>query len=396
MTQTDTGTPSDPPDGPSPQIPHRRAHLRALSRLRRIRRIPWLPALSLLLAALLAFPSLVPNTVGHPGSLLETFLPWLGLPIPLLLGLAAARRAAPRLAAPRLSRLRGTTPPRATLHRSTPPRSTLRRSTPPRSAIAVLTLLLPTCAWLAQFGGQLLATAPDPAGATAATTLTATQHNISDDNPDPSGTAHALAASHADLIALEELTPSALPAVTTALAPDYPHHATHGTVGLWSKYPLTDIRPVDIRPTDLRPQGPTTAAPDWNRGLRATAATPQGPVAVYVAHLPSLRLGATGFGSARRDESAALLGAVLAAEPADRVILLGDLNTTTDDRALDPIRAARMNTPSSSGFAFSWPASFPLVRIDQILARAGTVTHLRTLPATPSDHLPISAVIRFG
>ncbi|MBT2447973.1 endonuclease/exonuclease/phosphatase family protein [Streptomyces sp. ISL-43] len=347
MTQTDTGTSPGPPRTPRFRIP----------------RIPPIPTLSLLLATLLAFPSLVPNTVGHPGSLLETFLPWLGLAIPLLLGLAALRR------------------------------STLRRSTPPRSTIAALTLLLPTLAWLAQFGGLLLpaATAPTPTPTGGAPTLTTTQHNISDENPDPAGTAHALAASHADLIALEELTPSALPAVSTALAPGYPHHATHGTVGLWSKYPLTDIRPVDIRPTGLG-----AAGADWNRALRATAATPHGPVAVYVAHLPSLRLGATGFGSARRDESAALLGSVLAAEPADRVILLGDLNSTTDDRGLAPIRAARMNTPSSGGFAFSWPASFPLARIDQILARSGTVSHIRTLPATRSDHLPVSAVIRFG
>ncbi|AWZ09754.1 hypothetical protein DRB89_41090 [Streptomyces sp. ICC4] len=175
---------------------------------------------------------------------------------------------------------------------------------------------------------------------------------------------------------------------TSWLAPDYPHHATHGTVGLWSKYPLTDVRPVDIRPAGL--------GADWNRALRATAATPHGPVAVYVVHLPSLRLGVTGFGSARRDESARLLGAVLAAEPADRVVLLGDLNSTTDDRGLAPILAARMNAPSSGGFAFSWPATFPLARIDQILARAGTVTRIRTLPATHSDHLPVSAVIRFG
>ncbi|MFD9304253.1 endonuclease/exonuclease/phosphatase family protein [Streptomyces sp. NPDC060048] len=382
MTQTDTGTPPGPPKTPRFRSPRRRAQPHPPRPLPRIPRLPTLALLlSLLFSLLLACPFLVPNTVGHLGSLLETFLPWLGLavPLPLLLPLLLGHR-------------RG--------HRPT----ARRRPTPPRSAIAALTLLLPTLAWLAQFGGLLLPTTTN--SAPTPTTVTATQHNISDENPDPAGTAHALTASHADLIALEELTPSALPAVTTALTPDYPHHATHGTVGLWSKYPLSDIRPVDIRPTDLRPTdlrppGPGTADPgpstaDWNRALRATAATPLGPVAVYVAHLPSLRLGATGFGSARRDESAALLGSLLAAEPADRVILLGDLNSTTDDRGLAPVLAARMNTPSSGGFAFSWPASFPLARIDQILARSGTVTHIRTLPATRSDHLPVSAVIRFG
>ncbi|WP_449486273.1 endonuclease/exonuclease/phosphatase family protein [Streptomyces avidinii] len=357
MTQADTDTASRPDPEPGPARPARPG--RPAGPARRITVLAVLPAA--LTAALLAFPSAVPNTAGHPGSLLETFLPWLGLAVPLLLGLALLRRS-------------------------------------PAAALAVL---LPAAAWLGQFGGLLL-----PAGAGAdgglgsgsgiggahdaaarRAEVVAVQHNVSDENRDPAGTARSLAASRADLIALEELTSSALPAFAAALAADYPHHATHGTVGLWSKYPLTDVRPVDIRPAGL--------GADWNRALRATAATPRGPVAVYVAHLPSLRLGSSGFGSALRDEAAVLLGAVLAAEPADRVLLLGDLNATVDDRALAPLRAARLTAPAS-GFAFSWPASFPLARIDQILARSGTVAAIRTLPATPSDHLPVRAVIRFG
>jgi vancomycin resistance protein VanJ len=45
------------------------------------------------------------------------------------------------------------------------------------------------------------------------------------------------------------------------------------------------------------------------------------------------------------------------------------------------------------GFAFSYPAAFPLVRIDQVMARSATVSHIRTLPATDSDHLPVAARI---
>ncbi|MFE4263250.1 endonuclease/exonuclease/phosphatase family protein [Streptomyces sp. NPDC056883] len=310
--------------------------------------------------------------------MLETFLPWLGLAVPLLLALALRRR----------------------------------------SAATALALLLPTAAWLGQFGTFLPhAATPTPTPTTHSTdstdsthpphpphapppTLTTVQHNISDENQNPSRTAKALAAPHPTLIAVEELTPAAVTAFTATLGADYPHHATHGTVGLWSAYPLTDVRPVDIKPSAL------AGDPHWNRALRATAATPGGPVAVYVVHLPSLRLGASGFGSARRDESAALLGSALAAEPADRVVLLGDLNGTADDRGLAPIRTAlaakptptpaAANTPApTAGFAFTWPAAFPLARIDQILARSGTVTRVRTLPATSSDHLPLTADIQF-
>ena len=75
------------------------------------------------------------------------------------------------------------------------------------------------------------------------------------------------------------------------------------------------------------------------------------------------------------------------------MILLGDLNSTVDDRGLAPL-TSRMNA-AERGFAFSWPADFPVARIDQVMARSATVDHVRTLPATGSDHLPIAARITF-
>ncbi|MFE0633314.1 endonuclease/exonuclease/phosphatase family protein [Streptomyces sp. NPDC058864] len=296
-------------------------------------------ALPLLLALLIVCHAAVPNGPGRAGSLLETFLPWLGLGVPVLLCVALLRR----------------------------------------SGVALGALLVPTAAWFAVFGGLL-----GPHGGSAQD-LVAVQHNVSDENTDPRGTARELAAAGGDLIALQELTPSLLPEFGAALGADYPYHVSFGTVGLWSRHPLVDGRRIDIRPADL--------GGDWDRGLRATARTPQGDVAVYVAHLPSLRLGPTGFGSARRDESAALLGAEIAAERLDRLILLGDLNGTVDDRGLAPL-TSRLGAPAS-GLAFSWPARFPVARIDQVLARSATVSDVRTLPATGSDHLPVAARIRF-
>lgn len=297
--------------------------------------------LAAVVAGLLVLHAAVPDGGGRFGSLLETFLPWLGLAVPVLLALALLRR----------------------------------------SRSALLALLLPVVAWLGCFGGLLL-----PADGPAAYDVVAVQHNVSDENADPAGTARALMKTRPGLIALEELTPGALPAYAATLAPEYPHHGVVGTVGIWSKYPLAGTRPVDIRPDGI--------GADWNRGLRSEVRMPEGgPVAVYVAHLPSVRLGPTGFGSGRRDESAALLGAAVAAEPLDRVILLGDLNSTVDDRGLDPV-VRRVDT-GVRGFAFSWPARFPVARIDQIMARKATVTEVWSLPATGSDHLPIAARIRF-
>jgi vancomycin resistance protein VanJ len=295
-----------------------------------------------LLAGLLVFHSAVPNTFGRLGSLLETFLPWLASAFPVLLVAALLRR----------------------------------------SLAGACALLLALTAWAGVFGGRLL-----PPSGTARDDLTVVQHNISDENPDPAAAARELAATGAGLIALQEVTEAALPTLTAALAPRYPHHAVVGTVGLWSAHPLTDVRRVDIRPQGI--------AAGWDRGLRATVRLPaQGEVAVYVAHLPSVRLGwDRGFRSADRDESARLLGAALAAERLERIVLLGDLNGTVEDRGLDPV-LERLGPPRS-GHAFSWPASFPLARIDQVMARNATVREVRSLPATGSDHLPLAARIGF-
>jgi vancomycin resistance protein VanJ len=295
-------------------------------------------ACAVLVAGLLAFHAAVPNTPGHLGSLLETFLPWLGLAVPVLFGLALWRRP----------------------------------------AVSLPAVLLALLAWLSLFGGGLLPDRDRPYD------ITAVQHNVSDENADPAGTVRELLKVRPDLIALEELTPAALPAYAAAFPPEYPHHAVQGTVGLWSRYPLAGAGPVDIRPRAF--------GADWNRGLRATAQTPRGDVAVYVAHLPSVRLGPAGFGCGPRDESAALLGARIAAEPPGPVILLGDLNNTVHDRGLEPIGS--LMATADAEFAFSWPARLPVARIDQIMARSSTVTELWSLPATGSDHLPIAARVR--
>lgn len=115
---------------------------------------------------------------------------------------------------------------------------------------------------------------------------------------------------------------------------------------------------------------------------------------MYVAHLPSIRLGATGLASAARDESAALLGEQIASDPAERLLVVGDLNGTVQDRGLDPL-TSQLSAPDA-GFAFSWPASLPVARIDHVLGKEVEVTEVSTLDSTGSDHLPIVGRVRLG
>ncbi|MET9252914.1 endonuclease/exonuclease/phosphatase family protein [Streptomyces sp. NPDC003717] len=295
-------------------------------------------AVALVLAVVLAGHARIPNRIGNLGSLTETFLPWFGLLLPVLLVIALVRR----------------------------------------SATALIALVVPVCVWLNLFGGLLF----DKNG-TAGDLMVAT-HNVNAENADPAGTARAVAASGADVLALEELKASAVPTYEKALSSTYGHHAVVGTVGLWSKYPMSDVRAVDIRL-------------GWQRAMRATVATPSGPVAVYVAHLPSVRVKLeAGFTARQRDTSADALGEAIADEKLPAKILLGDLNGTMNDRALRAV-TSQLRSPQGAvgdGFGFSWPASFPMARIDQILVTGVEPQSSWTLPETGSDHLPIAARVK--
>ncbi|MFJ8928039.1 MULTISPECIES: endonuclease/exonuclease/phosphatase family protein [unclassified Streptomyces] len=294
-----------------------------------------LAVLAILLALVMLLHAQIPNTVGNLGSLIETFLPWLGVFIPVLLVLGLVRR----------------------------------------SATAVIAVLAPAIVWFNLFGGLLT----DKTGSGG--DLTVVTHNVNAENSDPAGTAKDVAASGAQVIALEEVTAQALPSYQDALAKAYPYHAVKGTVGLWSKYPLSGTQAVDIKL-------------GWTRALRTTVATPQGKVAVYVAHMPSVRVKLnSGFTASQRDKSADALGEAIADEPIEKVVLLGDLNGTMNDRALNGVTAQMRSTQGAagSGFGFSWPAAFPMARIDQIMVKGVEPVTSWTLPATGSDHLPIAA-----
>ncbi|MFJ6868062.1 endonuclease/exonuclease/phosphatase family protein [Streptomyces termitum] len=337
MTETDHDGAESEPSAPRDRF---RSGARRLLRDPGIWRRGILLALcAVVLTLVMAFHSRIPNRIGNLGSLTETFLPWAGLLVPLLLLCALLRR----------------------------------------SATALLALLLPTVVWLDLFGGLVADKSADGGDLTVAT------HNVNADNPDPEGTARQLAASGAEVLALEELKDGMVPVYERGLAKAYPYHSVQGTVGLWSKLPLRDPQPVDIHL-------------GWTRAMRATVIAPQGEVRVYVAHLPSVRVKLNaGFTANQRDTSANALGEAISEDRAPRIVLLGDLNGTLNDRALNGVSAQLRSTQGAAGdgFGFSWPVSFPMARIDQILVRGVEPVSSWTLPKTDSDHLPLAARVRF-
>ncbi|MFJ8015163.1 endonuclease/exonuclease/phosphatase family protein [Streptomyces sp. NPDC096339] len=322
---------------PEPSASRFRRRLAELRRDPGIWRRGWVLALiAVLLSLVMVFHAQLPNDVGNLGSLTETFLPWLGLAVPLLLVGAVLRK----------------------------------------SATALIAILLTAAVWVNVFGG-LVTDKSGPGG-----NLVVATHNVDADNPDPRGTAESIAKSGADVLALTELKGSVVPVYEESLASTYKYHSVEGTVGVWSKYPLSASRPVDIKL-------------GWTRAMRVTVETaPGNQVAVFVAHLPSVRVKLNaGFTANQRDNSADALGAALAAEPLKKAILLGDLNGTMNDRALSEVTSQMRSTQGAAGdgFGFSWPAQFPMARIDQIMVRGIEPEASWTLPRTGSDHLPVAA-----
>ena len=189
---------------------------------------------------------------------METFLPWLGVFVPVLLVLGGACG---------------------------------------RSATALIAVVLPVVVWLNLFGGLLV----DRTGAGG--DLTVATHNVNAENPDPPGTARDVAASGADVVALEELTRHGRPRVREGAGVDVPVPlgAGHG-------------RAVEQVPAERRASRSTSSSAGRARcGRRSRRRTAQ--VAVYVAHLPSVRVKLqAGFTARQRDESADALGEAIADE----------------------------------------------------------------------------------
>lgn len=294
-----------------------------------------LALLAVVVTLLLLLHDVVPSRWGV-GSLVETFLPWFGLVVPLVLLGSLVRR----------------------------------------SATAAMASLLPTAAWLWLFLPQL------PAAEPVAHDLAVVQHNVSDTNQDVEGTAATLLAAQPDVVTLVEVTPEQASKYTRAFGDALPHHVTQGTVGVWSRVPLRKAEPVDLRPTGIDAT--------WDRGVRMNVVVGEGQaVRLYAVHLPSVRVGTSGVAVESRDESIAKLAEAVAADESEALVVAGDLNTVLDDRALDPLTS--LVTAPRHGFGFTYPAVFPVAAIDHVLARGAEVVAITPLGRTESDHLPVVA-----
>ncbi|PWJ26883.1 vancomycin resistance protein VanJ [Branchiibius hedensis] len=299
----------------------------------RPRRTAWVCAiLALLFALVVALHGQLPHRGGIT-NVFGTLLPWLWIPVLVLVVWAAARR----------------------------------------SIVAVVAALVAAGTWFAVCAPYLL-----PARDLASSSnLRVISQNVQAENPDTVATVRNLAAQNADLVALQEFTPTQRTSITDTLS-GYRYHYAIQTVGLWSKYPISNTRAMSL-------------GFSWARAFRADVATPSGTVRVYVVHMASVRWNEF----ADRNLMLANLSAVVRADPSQRIVMMGDFNAASTDPSFQELSAAAPEARGSSfGFGFTWPAGVGLIRLDHVLLRGVQTHEVSVLPANGSDHRAVEAQLR--
>ena len=320
---------------------------------------------SVLILAVLLGHRYVPDVLGC-GSLIDTFLPWTFAP--LLLALPAAVLS-------------------------------LEKWT--------IGVCLLTCAvWTGDFAPTLLRS-----GGSGPADIRVLSQNVSsgDDSaaPDLSGVARLAEQRGADIVVLQGLSKNVEQADQAAPA-RYAYHMAMYEFVVWSRFPIGSSQPVDLgggRPSDPSQSGAAAAqnsSGSFGGLLRFTVNVDQNrQVTVYAVHLPQPSLSHDGFGVARDDALEQLVDDVQT-EKSPNLVVLGDLDVAQTDRAERPLLASSTGLVSAqakagAGFGFTWPARFPVVRLDDVLARGLAPVASVVLPAVGPQqaHRPIEADLRF-
>lgn len=198
----------------------------------------------------------------------------------------------------------------------------------------------------------------------------------------------------ADIVALQELTPAALARLEAAgLDRLFPYRALRemdepGGVGIWSRYPITDIRIDDGF---------------W---LGMLAVTVQIPGAGSATTVMTVHLSAPWPDPLQgwRDDLARLADTLLKAAQASSgpVLLVGDLNATPDMREFRRLLRQGYQdagAQAGAGVVRTHPADIvapPVFAVDHILTRGYVATSVRTLQVPGSDHRALLAQLVAG
>ncbi len=297
---------------------------------------------------------------GGIGSLLETWLPWIAVPVLVLLIAAAIVHT--------------------------------------RTALIVTGVAAPL--WTGLYGPVML-----PRGSSAPAQLRIFSEDVNGEASEATASGTMALAQHAGVVALEDMYSSvSASSAVNALNAAYTNHVTEYEFGLWTNYPIVDSEPVALgvsQPSGSQSLGSdqaglaaSSSAVPVIGALKATLTTPVGPLTVYLVHLPQPVLGDQGFAKAR-DQALTEFVQLLESDRSKRLAVVGDINVAATDRQFSQLTGADGLTSAQqsvgSGFGFTWPAEFPIVRLDDVLTRGLKPLRSVVMPAIAKGqtHLPI-------
>lgn len=241
------------------------------------------------------------------------------------------------------------------------------------SVWSVIGVVIPALVWGSMFGMYL-----KPASEPDHTDIVVATQNVGARLPQPSATALNIIEHKPDIVTLQEIESLSGKIIREQMDKNFKHHTVSDTVGLWSKWPISDTEEIDL-------------GLSWPRAFAATVATDHGDVRVYSVHMPSVRPGSESL----RNAALQTVAQKVSEDPAQRVIVAGDFNSTSTDRYFADLNDSLTDTrrATGGGFGFTWPSQFPVARLDHIMVRGMEPVSDTVLPRGTSDHRAIVAGI---
>jgi vancomycin resistance protein VanJ len=253
---------------------------------------------------------------------------------------------------------------------------------------AIALSLVAVLVWSGADGRMLL-----PRGPGGVPDVRIVSQNISTHDPNLAAVMRLAAGHDADVLALQDFTGAVTgSAAAGELNARYRYHVVMYEFGVWSRFPMGAATPIVV--------GSGGDATIY--ALRVVLTTPKGQLTLYVVHLPPPTVSHDGFAT-QRDAALAGLLDVLRGDHAARVAVAGDLNIASTDRQLSRLEGGGIDLRSAqaaagSGFGFTWPSGFPLVRLDDVLVRGITPLRASVLGQTGGSgaHRPIMVDLRLS
>jgi endonuclease/exonuclease/phosphatase (EEP) superfamily protein YafD len=231
------------------------------------------------------------------------------------------------------------------------------------------------------------ATSPPLHGAS----LTVLTLNMKFGEADAAAVVALAASSNTDIVALEELTPAALPRLAQAgLDRDFPYSvvapstAANG-VGLFSRRPLSRMTLSNVWPS-----GAVAAHVELGNGL--------GPITVYVVHVPAPWPQRDGLWLQQLRTIPQTI-----ADIAGPLVMAGDFNSTMEHAPFRTMLSASAMADAADVAGAGWLPTYPsdsavppVIAIDHVLTRGASATAVHTVTVRGSDHRAVVATLTVG